>query len=236
MKRITTACIAAFLILTLSSCVVTEDLNINTKEGGSSSANIQVEDFFVSVLEDFSDLSTDLPDDTSVMDASINNFSSALKKGKTISNVNFTKIDDTHYLGNFDFNSINELITDLGKLDNQTILTLQGTTLSFDLDMDNYDQLVKVIPFLADPNFETFGPTYNQGMSENDYYDMISYMLGEEGPGKIASSIITINITTPSPITSFSGGEKIDSTTFRYQFPLIDFLLLNDSLNFTLTW
>jgi len=236
MKKLITASLAAFLILSLSSCVVTEDLNIDTQEGGSSSANIQVEDFFVSVLEDFSDLSTDLPADTTVMDASINNFSSALKKGKTISNVDFTKIDDTHYVGNFDFNSLNELITDLGKIDNQTLLTLKDTTLSFNLDMDNYDQLVKVIPFLADPNFETFGPTYNQGMSEADYYDMISYMLGEEGPDKIASSLITINIKTPSPITSFTGGKKIDSTTFCYQFPLIDFLLLNKSLHFTLTW
>jgi hypothetical protein len=223
-------------ILTFSSCVVTENLSIQQNGSGSSTADIGVQDFFISVLKDFSDLSSQTDAHTTVMDASMHNLSSALEKGKTTSNVKFTKTDNNNYVGNFDFAQLNALITDLGGDKDQTLLTLDGTTLKFYLDINNYNQLVKVIPFLSDPNFETFGPAYNQGMSEKDYLDMISFMLGDEGPDAIRNSTITINIKAPAPITFCSGGTKVDATTFRFQFPLIDFLLLNKPMQFSLSW
>ncbi|MFA5699527.1 MAG: hypothetical protein WC954_07320, partial [Sphaerochaeta sp.] len=97
-------------------------------------------------------------------------------------------------------------------------------------------QLVPIIPFLADDNFEAFGPLYNQGLSADDYLEMISFMLGEEGPPAIEQSTITLLLETPSPIKTMSSGRKIDSTTFEFSFPLIDFLLLAEPMTFTVTW
>jgi hypothetical protein len=226
---------ATLLALTLSSCVVTEDLTINNKNGGTSSAAIHVEDFFVDVLEDFSDFSTN-NSSKPIMDQSMEAFEKQLNKASTTSNVGLEKTGDNSYIISFDYSSLKTLLADLGAESNQTVLTLSDSKLNFYLDLDNYESLTAAIPFLEDPNFEPFGPTYNEGLSEPDYLEMISFMLGEEGPGAIQKSVITLRFETPSPIKSFTGGKKISSNVFEYSFPLIDFLLLADPLSFELNW
>lgn len=225
----------AIVALTFSSCVVTEDLNIDDNNGGTSASQIQVEDFFVDVLADFSDFSTS--DSTKpIMDQSMEAFEKQLNSASTTSNVDLVKTGENAYTITFDYSSLKTLLADLGAKSNQTVLTLNDKTLNFYLDLGNYEDLTQAIPFLSDPNFEPFGPTYNEGLSEVDYYDMISFMLGEEGPGAIAKSVITLRFETPEPIVSYKGGKKISSTEFEYSFPLIDFLLLADPLSFELTW
>ncbi len=222
-------------ILTLTSCTVTEDLTIDNNNGGTSSAQIHVEDFFVNVLEDFSDFSTS-DSDKPIMDLSIEAFRDQLLKTSTTSNVVLEKTGENSYIISYDYSSLKTLLTDLGAAQDQSVLNLDKNKLNFFLDINNYDDLTKAIPFLADPNFEPFGPTYNEGLSAPDYLEMISFMLGEEGPDAITNSLITLRFKTPSPIKTYKGGLKIDSNTFEYSFPLIDFLLLADPLSFELTW
>jgi hypothetical protein len=222
-------------ILSLSSCVVSEDLSIRQDGTYRSSFEFDVEDFFISVLEDFEDFMPEESEQT-IMDGAIGDFETALENGGSIGNVALDKIDGNAYEGTFDFSDIQSLFSDLGAGTNQTILTKQGDTLRFSLSMDNYDQLVPVIPFLEDENFEAFGPTYNQGMSERDYLEMIGFMLGDEGPGAIEGSVITIRIETPGDIESFENGKKISDRTYEFSFPLIDFLLLAEPITFSVTW
>jgi hypothetical protein len=219
----------------LASCVVTEDLSINHNESGSSKISISVEDFFITVLNDFSEFSSD-ETDKPIMDLAIDDTSKKLTDNKSTTNVIFTKVGKNSYKGSFDFDSLSTLISDLSQTTNQSVLTLKNNKLNFYLDLSNYYQLKKVVPFLADPNFEPFGPEYNEGLSADDYLEMISFMLGEEGPGAIKNSLITLNFETPKPIKSYKGGKKVSSTYFSYSFPLIDFLLLAEPLNFELTW
>ena len=223
------------IFLLLSSCVVTEQLSINQNESGSSEISISVEDFFISVLNDFSEFSSD-ETDKPIMDLAIEDTSNKLVQNKSTTNVIFTKVGKNSYDGSFDFQSLSTLIEDLSETKDQSILTLQNNKLTFFLDLNNYFQLKKVVPFLADANFEPFGPEYNEGLSEDDYLEMISFMLGEEGPDAIRNSLITLNFETPKSIKSYKGGVKKSDTLFTYSFPLIDFLLLAEPLNFELTW
>lgn len=225
----------SIITLTLSSCVVTEDLTINNNNSGTSSTSIHVEDFFVDVLEDFSDFSTS-DNSKPIMDQSMEGFEEQLNNTSTTNNVNLKKTGNNSYIISYDYSSLKTLLSDLGAEDNQTVLQLKDNTLSFYLDLGNYQNLTDAIPFLADPNFEPFGPTYNEGLSEADYLEMISFMLGEEGPGAITKSVITLRFTTPKPLKEFNGGKKIKDNVFEYSFPLIDFLLLSKPLSFNITW
>lgn len=227
--------LAVMAMLSLSSCVVTEDLHILKGNSYSSAFQFSVEDFFIAVLQDFNDF---MPSDSNetIMDGAIADFQKALESGISTSNVSMEKVNDNAYNGTFDFTDIEQLFSDLGAGNNQTILVQQGKTLHFNLSMENYDQLVPVIPFLSDENFEAFGPTYNQGLSEADYLEMISFMLGEEGPGAIRKSLITLRINTPGAITTFSNGKKISDQVFEFSFPIIDFLLLAEPISFSVSW
>ena len=233
MKRIIPIAVACALIL--SGCAVTERLSMQKSGNGTSDINVSVEPFFIDVLNDFEEFA-DSKNPQSVMDKAVSDMEKNLSNGQGTGNVSFKKTGERTYEGVFTFTSIANLLADLGSDKDQSLLTVSGNTLRFHVDIGNYPQLCKVIPFLADKNFEPFGPTYNQGISEADYLDMISFMLGEEGPDAIRNSRIILNLKTPGTITSFTGGKKIDDTTFQFSFPLIDFLLLQNNIDCSVTW
>ena len=223
------------MVFTFSGCTVTENLKFKNSGYNASAFDFTVEDFFIAVLQDFSEF---MPKegDTSLMDKALGDFEGALKRSQNTNSIVMNKLNDNAYSGTFNFNNIQQLFTDLGAGNDQSLLTMKNNTLTFFLSMDNYDQLVPVIPFLADQNFEAFGPVYNQGLSEADYLEMISFMLGEEGPPAIEQSYITLRITTPQPIKAFTGGKKISDTEYEFSFPLIDFLLLAKPITFSVSW
>ncbi len=223
------------ILFSATSCVVTEQLTFKESGYNSSTFAFTVEDFFIAVLEDFSEFVPE-DQDTSLMDKAIEDFDRALRYSSTTNSVNIQSLDNNAYKGYFNFMDLDKLFSDLGAGNDQSLLKLRNNTLTFSLSMDNYDQLVPVIPFLADENFEAFGPVYNQGLSESDYLEMISFMLGEEGPPAIEKSTITLRIATPKPIKRFTNGKKIGSNLYEFSFPLIDFLLLADPITFSVSW
>ena len=227
--------LSILLLFSASSCVVTEQLSFKGSGYNSSEFNFTVEDFFIAVLEDFSEFVPE-KEESSLIDSAINDFDRALKYSSTTNNVTMQKLTNNAYKGQFNCMDLDTLFSDLGAGNNQNLLKQNNDTLTFTLSMDNYNQLVPVIPFLADENFEAFGPVYNQGLSESDYLEMISFMLGEEGPPAIEQSTITLRIATPKPITSFTNGKKIGPSLYEFSFPLIDFLLLAKPISFSVSW
>lgn len=236
-QRIQTIAILCIILTTLvvTSCTITEKVSFKQAGYHQSDYAFNVEDFFIAVLEDFSDFAPE-EDDVSLMDKAIGDFERALRYSPTTRNVVLQKLDEHSYEGVFEFSDLQRLVIDLGAGENQSLLDIDDSSMTFFLSMDNYEQLVPVIPFLADENFEAFGPLYNQGLSEADYLEMISFMLGEEGPPAIERSIITLRVNTPKAITSFSNGRKVADQVYEFSFPLIDFLLLAEPITFTVRW
>ncbi|MDY4610575.1 MAG: hypothetical protein SPD11_08200 [Sphaerochaetaceae bacterium] len=228
--------------LLLSGCVVTEDLGLNSTTGGTSRTDLVIMDFFSEVLEDMSAFMPSNSDET-ITDAAVKDFANNLSNADNTTDVTYRKIptsENSAYEIDFTFKNLQQLFRDLGGGAEQTVLTVAqnggNTTLRLNLSMDNYDQLTKIIPFLADPNFEVWGPVYNVGETEENYLEMMSYILSEDGPPAIQNSLITLRFKTPSAIKSQTNGRIIDSTTFEYSFPLIDFLLLANPLTFSVSW
>ncbi|MGH0054546.1 MAG: hypothetical protein ACQ5SW_14265 [Sphaerochaetaceae bacterium] len=222
-------------LILMSSCTITENVSFKRMGNHQSEFAFTVEDFFIAVLEDFSEFAPE-EGDVSLMDKAIGDFERALQYSPTTDNVELKKLNEHAYEGVFEFSDLQRLVTDLGAGEDQSLLDISDNSMTFFLSMDNYDQLVPVIPFLADENFEAFGPVYNQGLSEQDYLEMISFMLGEEGPPAIEQSVITLRVHTPGTITSFSNGSKESEQVYAFSFPLIDFLLLAEPITFTVRW
>ena len=237
--RMMCASAVVLAIISFSGCVLQQGISMTRNRSGWATTDLYVYDFFLTVLEDFEPFS---PEErtTSIMDASIDDFVGQLHETPSATNVASAKIGGNGYFIDFTFSSLEDLLKDLNRREPQSIVRVTqsktDTTLSIFLDINNYPQLARMIPFLADPNFETFGPLYNEGMSEEEYLDMISYILGEEGPPAIDDSVISLRLTTPSPIKSFSGGVKESPNSIRFDIPLIDFLLLSDPITFSAAW
>ena len=221
-------------ILLLASCSVTQSFKLSNN-GGSSRSDIKVDQFFLDVLDDFSDFTPQ--GDYSIMDEAMLNFSDRINSSSSSSNVMLqTDGNSTRYIIYLDFSSLEKLVADLNGGKGNTLLSISNNKMSLNLSYSNYEELESVIPFLSDPNFEVYGPRYSNGMSEEEYMDMISFLLGEEGPEALEKSFVSIEIETPGDIVYIQGAMKTGSRKAVYSFPVVDFLTLNDPLSFTIQW
>lgn len=120
--------------------------------------------------------------------------------------------------------------------DKYPLFSIEGDSLSFYLDINSYPQLGNILPFLTDPNFEVYSPEYNQGVSKEEYLDMVSFLLGVKGRDAVSNMVVTITISVPGTIRVCNKCVQIDENTIECEFPLIDFLLLKEPLSFSVNW
>lgn len=231
-------------ILSFSSCKVTETLNFKsnitseTTLTGNSHCDISVSDYFVSVVEDLSNWNESGNDDP-ILQVAVDDFVKNLEQSDSALSIRFLKTGINTYMGDFSFTDFSDLILDLSKEESCSLVTateVDGKTqVKIHIGMGNYEELTKIVPFLADPNFEVYGPLYNHELTEENYLEMMSFILGEECPDEILNSKVTIQVVAPKEITSCNGTLK-NSKTAVFSFPLIDFLLLHEPIEFELEY
>ena len=242
--------LAAFAVITscallLSSCVVAEKLTLSgdytqaKAVPGRNHVDLSVDDFFVGVVEDLSDWENKGNNDP-IIDVAVQDFVKNLEASGVTSSVRFVETGHNTYMGDFSFTDFPQLLIDLsnGQSD-QNVVTMSSrngkTHVEISINMNNYVQLTKIIPFLADPNFEVYGPLYNNDLTEEEYLEMVSFILGSQCPDSIKSSSVTIQVVAPKAISSHNGRLR-NSKTVEFTFPLIDFLLLHESIDFYLDY
>ena len=239
MNRVKVLIIIIISIAALTSCVMQQGISLSSGNNGWATTDLSVTPFFATVLEDFQPFSEE-ENPRPILDTSIEEFIRELTKASSTSQISSLKLNDYTYFIDFTFSSLTQLLTDLNNREEQSIITISKvgdkTRLDFFLDINNYPELARIVPFIADENFETFGPLYNIGMSEDEYYEMISYILDEKGPKEIQQSLISLVLTTPSTITSQRGGIKEGNNVIRFDIPLIDILLLSEPIKFYAQW
>ncbi len=206
---------------------------------GEVEFDIEVEEFFTAVVEDFTVFIPE--EERDVTDTNIQELQDSINESPYAHDAVFIETEKNHYIGTFKFDDAESFFNDVHdelKLESLFSFTTKGdqNTLTVYLDMDNYAELTELIPLLKDPSFSIFGPEENVGVSEEDYLDMISYLLGDEGPGAIDRSEISIIINTDSPIISQTNGIEHAEDQVEFAIPIIDFLLLAEPINYSVTW
>ena len=234
-----------FFVFLMSSCVVAEKLTLTgdytqvKAVPGKNHVDLSVDDFFVGIVEDLSDWENTGNNDP-IIDVAIQDFEKNLEASSVTSSIRFLETGHNTYMGDFAFTNFTQLLIDLsnGQSD-QSVVTMTEkngkTHVEISINMDNYEQLTKIIPFLADPNFEVYGPLYNNDLTEEEYLEMVSFILGEQCPDSIANSSIKIQVVAPKAISDHNGKLR-NSKTVEFSFPLIDFLLLHHSIDFYLEY
>ena len=234
-----------FFVFLMSSCVVAEKLTLTgdytqvKAVPGKNHVDLSVDDFFVGIVEDLSDWENTGNNDP-IIDVAIQDFVKNLEASSVTSSIRFLETGHNTYMGDFTFTNFRQLLIDLsnGQSD-QSVVTMTEkngkTHVEISINMDNYEQLTKIIPFLADPNFEVYGPLYNNDLTEEEYLEMVSFILGEQCPDSIANSSIKIQVVAPKAISDHNGKLR-NSKTVEFSFPLIDFLLLHHSIDFYLEY
>lgn len=239
MKKVLPLIILILLVSLIPSCRVTSSLNFDDGSSGSASSAFSTTPFFEGVLEDLSSWKDSGANDP-VMDVAVSSFEQNLVSSRYAQHVRISKTGEHTYTAFFSFSDFNALVEDLSaEQKDQDLLVLKnnGSSSRFELklNLENYSVLSSVLPFLAEPNFEVWGPVYNNPpydyLTEEDYKDLVSFVLGEDGPQSIDSSVIEIRVSTAQSIKD-TNGELLSPTEVLFSFPLIDFLLLHEEILF----
>ena len=236
------AVIAAVLIL--CGCTVTQSVSLGRKGGGSTGVTLETTDFFKDLIVDltsFTDIGEDdgRTPDTVLLDRSIGTLWANIQKSSASTSSYFWRTPERVYIGEISFSNLPALIADLGakagQSDIDSLFRLEDNSLTIRIAMENWHVLTELVPFLTEENFETYGPVYNHGQDEEEYLEMMDFILGDETSAQILGSRIILRITAPGCITSANGTlEGADTAVFSI--PLIRLLLLNEDIELHLSW
>ncbi|MGA2974157.1 MAG: hypothetical protein ABSF77_02480 [Spirochaetia bacterium] len=103
------------------------------------------------------------------------------------------------------------------------------------LDRTNYTQLSSLFPLLNDPVFAELGPQVNDTITDDEYLEMIRFSIGDDGPGLLKKSFITLTIDPEGEIVSQSGG-TISGGAVAFRIPLLRLLVLDKPLDYLVTF
>jgi len=229
------------VILVFSSCSVTQGFVWTSSKplSGNAVSDITVSGFFINVVQDLSSWQ-DTGSNDPVTDVAISDFATNLASNPYASKVVFTKEGEYGYKGSFSFSDFEKLVATLcAQNPDQKLITVtrnNGTVrVELNISLENWDDLTRIVPFLAERNFAVWGPVYNNPpydyLTVDDYKELVGFILGEDGPQAIDESFITIKLSVPAKITETNGKTAGDGSV-NFTFPLIDFLLLHEPICF----
>jgi hypothetical protein len=108
-------------------------------------------------------------------------------------------------------------------------------TVKLHLDRSNYMQLSTLFPLMKDSAFAALGPQVNDTISDADYLEMIKFNFGEDGPGLLKKSYITLSIDPVGEILTQTGG-TVSGGAVKFRIPLLRLLVLDKPLDYSVTF
>jgi hypothetical protein len=108
-------------------------------------------------------------------------------------------------------------------------------TLKLHLDRRNYTQLSALFPMLKDPSIAGLGPQVNDTITDAEYLDMIKFSLGDEAPGLLKKSFVTLTIRPEGEIISQAGG-TVSGGSVVFRIPLLRLLVLDKPLDYSVSF
>jgi len=109
-------------------------------------------------------------------------------------------------------------------------------TLSVHLDSDNYHQLTTLFPVLEHPLVISLGPQPDLEVSDDEYLEMMQFVLGDDGPPAIVDSEVTVRVQVEGRVVEQHGGELQDDGSVLITIPLLRILVLDQPLDYRIVF
>ena len=231
-------CFLCTLLLILSSCTVTQNIFINAEGGGTYSGDVSVSKDFADYLSELASLSMDSSEEF-VLFKTEDIRRDLEEEGNGVAVTKLKALDEHTLHIELDYKSIETLVQSDEARASGIIRFEKRTdgakTVRIHLDRQNYTQLNSLFSDEQSIVMDTFGPEENEGLAEEEYLEMMSFALGEKGPDLIRASIIETRIDVAGRIIEQKGGVQ-EGNTVIFRIPLIRILLLDQALDYTLTF
>lgn len=223
-------------LLMIFSCSSNHEININKDNSATINFTVTNKESLVETLKEWGAIENR----DSII--STDDLQKGLSSNRNIKEVVVLNPQPNRYSGSFKVTDILKLFNDSKNTipEEEQIFSITedngSKTLGIKLSIDNYRYLKQTVPLLQEESIDMLGPDANQDVSKEDYLDMMSFSLGDKGPEDILSSSINLKINVEGSITAIDGGEIISDNSALFSIPLIDLILLQKTLTYSVTY
>jgi len=235
--------IALTTIMLLSSCSMKQEIRLGKSGEGQMSFQITLAPYLGDVIEQVQMLMNSEEKIPAQNDSffDIPAIRDDFKKNKNAELLNIESPDRLSLMGAIRFDSIDSMLQQVEQFNPENrMISFKSLSdhseLSVLINRSTVEGLLKANPSLNSPLVQNFGPSTTEGMSRTDYLDMMGFALGEESRLGISNSKLSLTVHVDGGILTQKGGKKINDKTVIYEIPLLDVLILDKPLNYSLSY
>ena len=225
--------------LFLSTCAIKQKATVEVDGSGAASFRIELEPFYLEAMLDMASLEegSTIAADGRIFDTE--RIREAFGKRQSVQLVAIDSPDPRVLEGSVVFRDVEEVFKNQSELTSAGVISFDrkgGTnTITVHIDRQNFNDISEFLALRDNPLFETFGPEQNEHTTQEEYMEMIEFMLGEDGPPGLIASFIEVEVNVKGKILSQTGGQmKGNGVLFRI--PLIRVLLLDQPLDYSIVF
>ncbi len=225
--------------LLLSTCAIKQKATVEVDGSGAASFRIELEPFYLDALLDMASLEegSTIAAEGRIFDTE--RIGEAIDQKQSMQLIAIDSPDPRVLEGSVVFRDVEEVFKNQAELTSAGVISFdrQGgkNTITVHIDRQNFNDIFEFLALRNNPLFETFGPEQNEHTTQEEYMEMIEFMLGEDGPPGLIASFIEVEVNVKGKILSQTGGQmKGNSVLFRI--PLIRVLLLDQPLDYSIVF
>jgi hypothetical protein len=227
------------MVFAAFGCSIKQEATVKSDGSGEVSFQFKMMPFFIDYIVNMSELIEDesVYEDGKIFDVEQIQQDFQTKPSVTLKSI--TSKDIGELKGSFTFSNVADVFQEEEELAEAGIISFTNTggvkTLKVHLTRNNFEQLYSLFPIMNNPLFESFGPMENEGVTEEEYLDMLEFAFGEDGPQGVKKSEIELDVKVDGAVVSQTGGKQRGNTV-TFSIPLIDILLLQEPLTYSIVF
>lgn len=244
-KYIVERMIFAVLLLSagLASCSMKQDIYIEKSGSGRVTFNIKLANYVTEVVKQILTI-FETEETIPSNEKSFFDIPAIEKDFHSRDGINLIALEspqEEELAGEFTFTDINRLLQETPEgIHHHKIIQLtqheDANEITVRISRETIEALLKTNPSLNNPLVENFGPSATEGLTEEEYLEMMEFALGEESRLGIKTSSLVLNIHVEGRIIDQYGGRITDNNTVSYNIPLLPILMLQKSLIYSLKY
>ncbi|OQX29964.1 MAG: hypothetical protein B0D92_00935 [Spirochaeta sp. LUC14_002_19_P3] len=246
MKKHSFSIVCLFIFILLPSCSMKQEIYIEKTGSGRVEFTLSLADYLSDVI---SQVVTLLEPDAKMKDKQKSLFDleaieKDFKSRKGIGLIGLESRDNQNLSGEFTFTDINMLLQDVNAAQalntkNQLIKMEKKdgiTELTVRITRETVNDILAENPSLNNPLVANFGPSASEGLTDEEYLDMMEFVLGEQSREGIQLSSLELVIHVEGSIIDQKGGRLADKNTVVYRIPMLPVLMLKKPLEYSLRY
>lgn len=219
------------MLLIFASCSVKQEITISTDGSGSGEFRIELSDSVIDLIDQNKSMMG--AEDLKILD--VEKIDEGFNEIPAITLTNAESPDEKNLVGEFTYTDIESIFSFKKELQEAGAISFvqqdEVSTLEVNLDVDNFQQVAKILKLDENPFYQFFGPQENVGMSDEDFLEMMSLMLGDEGIKNLQESIVELKVNVEGDIIESNGEVFHNPDYVVFEIPLIRFFVMNQEIS-----